>query len=457
MDNHLDLNVESNSTAIMNKSIFFQKGSMSTNTTLHSETEVFSTIGEALYLNPDEADVHFIFESDGERVPAHKIILSSGSEVFKTMFHGSLKEQGDIKIVDSTAEAFKAFLRFFYFNKVDVNVERVAEIMYLGRKYNVAECLRLCTKLLESNISDQTVITALDLAIFHEQQQLQKLCELFIASELDKVLDSENFLICDRRVLEHILKMDNLPCTETRLFKASMAWVKATSHEDNLTRDIVQAHLGNLFYKIRFGFMAFEEFAELLPVYGTLFSANEYNEILQVISELKKEPKLFNNSRRLAVWCDRGIIRCDRFLHCPWFEFFKMEIQEVTKFSTNASLLLGELYMTEIFDRDETPIRYIPDVAITIYVGTNILAQFTTNYSALSSFKIVLPVPILIKRGTIYEIRITIPAYEQRMTGLTFQSKVSLEHGIVVNFYDNERNASTKGVIRSLGFNLLTS
>lgn len=98
-------------------------------------SEVFSSIGQKLYLKSRKADVHFIFESNGnsERVPAHKILLSSASEVFDAMFYGSLKEQGDIKIVDASAEAFKQFLRLFYFNHIELVMDTVAEVMYLGR------------------------------------------------------------------------------------------------------------------------------------------------------------------------------------------------------------------------------------------------------------------------------------------------------------------------------------
>ncbi|KAJ6645775.1 BTB/POZ domain-containing protein 6-A, partial [Pseudolycoriella hygida] len=65
-------------------------------------------IGSKLYLKPDKADIFFLFKSNGERVPAHKMILASGSDVFDQMFYGS---NGDIKIFDVPPEAFKVFLR----------------------------------------------------------------------------------------------------------------------------------------------------------------------------------------------------------------------------------------------------------------------------------------------------------------------------------------------------------
>lgn len=84
--------------------------------------EVFSAVGRKLYLESKNADVYFVFESNGttERIPAHKILLASGSEVFEAMFFGSLKEEGEIKIVDASCAAFKQFLRLFYFNHMEL-------------------------------------------------------------------------------------------------------------------------------------------------------------------------------------------------------------------------------------------------------------------------------------------------------------------------------------------------
>lgn len=74
------------------------------------DAEVYSKIGQKLYLISENADVVFIVEN--KHIPAHKIILAAASDVFKAMFYGSLKEQGDIRIVGATVSAFKEFLSF---------------------------------------------------------------------------------------------------------------------------------------------------------------------------------------------------------------------------------------------------------------------------------------------------------------------------------------------------------
>lgn len=107
------------------------------------DTNVFSKVGRSLYLSEKAADVYLIFES-GERIPAHKPLLVAASEVFDTMFFGSMPEKGDVKMVDVSADAFKEFLQFFYFNKVPLTIQNIGHVMYLGDKYDVAECMKLC-------------------------------------------------------------------------------------------------------------------------------------------------------------------------------------------------------------------------------------------------------------------------------------------------------------------------
>ncbi|XP_037049492.1 BTB/POZ domain-containing protein 3-like [Bradysia coprophila] len=426
---------------------------MSINQHHANETEILSKVGRNLYLNAEKADVHFIFESEDERVPAQKNILSSGSDVFDTMFYGPLKEEGDIKIVDATAEAFKEFLRFFYFNKVDVSMEHVPDVMYLGRKYNVADCQRLCVNLLAANIIEQNAAFVLGLAIIYDEKQLQKSCELIIASLTDEVFKSENFLVCDRRVLEHILKMDRLACTEAELFEACMSWVRATSNEDHLTRDIVQTHLGRLFYEIRFGALTLKEFGELLPVYGELFSANEYSEILRLFSGQEMKPKIFQMEQRSPNWDRTKLIVYDH--GAKFAARNKLKSESVTQFSSNTRLLL-RYFVVDLVITEMKIVRKIENVKVAVIADSTEITQFTCTLQYLGwDCKVDLPSPISIMSENIYEIWITFPTrFQQPFTYRYSNSAEQFENNVVLSFHNYEHDCNGSS-IKSLGFNLM--
>ncbi|XP_055317516.1 BTB/POZ domain-containing protein 2-like [Sitodiplosis mosellana] len=239
---------------------------------------VYSTIGDKLYLSEDRADFHFMFESsDGqyERVAAHKLLLATASDVFEKMFNGSWLEMHEVKIVDALISSFKEFLQFFYLGRVKLTMDNVAKVMYLANKYNVTECLALCTKFLRRTITDDNVCWAYSLAILHEQNDLKRLCELMIALDTKTVFSTTSFLDCDKKTLGHILKLDSFSCSEADVFEACMAWLKNASKKDNLTKEIVKTHLGEWFYEIRYLSMSIESFTKLDPLNGGLFSFEE--------------------------------------------------------------------------------------------------------------------------------------------------------------------------------------
>ncbi|XP_055326078.1 BTB/POZ domain-containing protein 6-A-like, partial [Sitodiplosis mosellana] len=230
-------------------------------------SKLLTAIGRKLYLNSELADVHFVFEAnhDFERVPANKAHLMTGSDVFATMFNGSWKEMDKVKIGDVSAAAFKEFLQFFYLGQVKLTMENIAEVMNLGEMYNVAECLAVCNKFLKNNLNNDNICRHYGLAMLLNQKNLKKACETFIVLNAKTVLKSTDFLACDRKILAQILKLNWMSCTEIELFEACISWVKAASKQNVLTKEIVQAHLGDLFHEIRFGSMSLQAFAALIP------------------------------------------------------------------------------------------------------------------------------------------------------------------------------------------------
>lgn len=267
-------------------------------TTFAYANKVLSSATQKHYLNDDFADVHFIFES-GERVPAHKVLLST-SDVFQTMFNGSWKDEKDVEIVDASADAFKEFLQFFYLDDVKLTMANVAEVMKLGNKYNVTECLNACSKMLIAKLTVENFCSTLDLALLFNRDDVKAKCIAKINFGMLNFLKSSSFLQCDKRILDYILTQDSLNCSEGVLFEAVMSWVCAKTKQNHLTEEIIHAELDDLFYKFRFRSMTFKEFAELIPAYGQIFTKNELQEIIQLIAHGDFEPRLFNVNIRNA-------------------------------------------------------------------------------------------------------------------------------------------------------------
>lgn len=117
-------------------------------------SRLHSKIGRFMYLSDETSDFAFIFETATEIivVPAHKYVLVAANNVFRERFNGPWKEKDNVKMPVGTSDAFKEFLRFFYFDRVNVTVKHVAELLDLAQEFGVIECSNICNKFLNDNI-----------------------------------------------------------------------------------------------------------------------------------------------------------------------------------------------------------------------------------------------------------------------------------------------------------------
>lgn len=212
-----------------------------------------------------------------------------------------MKKSGNIHLTDVSETVFKEFLQFFYLNEVELSTESIADLMYLGHKYMVTNCIDVCIRFLTDCHTVDNVLFVLSIAMLHSHRGLIKLCERFIVRNTNAVFKSRGFLECDRQMLAHILNANLFNYTEVELFEACMAWVKAKSGHDFLSKEIVDEHLGKLFYEIRFGSMTIEEFCRLATMYNAVLS-KDFQTITNLIALPEFQQNKFNTQRRQIKW-----------------------------------------------------------------------------------------------------------------------------------------------------------
>ncbi|XP_055302490.1 uncharacterized protein LOC129568525 [Sitodiplosis mosellana] len=440
-----------------------------------------SSAGKKLYLEDDTADVHFLFESKNakpERVPAHKILLTAVSEAFRAMFSGTWKEKNEVPIVDATAAGFKEFLQFFYLDEIRLTAENIGEVINLGKMYLVTECVKVCDLFLQDNLTVENVCMVYGTATLFDIDELKRLCEASISINATAVLKSPGFLKCDQKTIGRILKLDTLSCPEAEVFDASMAWVKAASKKDTLTKEAVQAHLGDSFYDIRFGSMKMEEFAAIFDSYSmtSVFTADEHKDIVQMITTDTHKPKFFNENRRQDA--QTQTFECSRETDDVDEEQpYHIKEHEVTTFSTNEHLLLKAIVCTgiqyfrkykwieELYEDWKSHLTIMEIREVDGEEVSHILHDDKDfKFKGKGNGRIQLPKPIIIRRGFKYQI-----IFEQETdcgypicTSFEYVSdEVNIEPGIVIKFHNDEKEHRYRyaendrmkgGVIRSLEF-----
>ena len=164
-------------------------------TKLKSEMKVneqkWEHFAEKLYGEKEFADVKIV--CNDKHFDCHKVVLSSQSEVFKTMFKKkSLIEkesEGVMKIdeKDVNSDTMEQLLHYFYFQKVKDNKMINADLMIVAEKYNFKGLLDFCTKYLESNLSDENVLDVLVKAELVGQKNLFDAASKFVCKNIGRV------------------------------------------------------------------------------------------------------------------------------------------------------------------------------------------------------------------------------------------------------------------------------
>jgi len=116
----------------------------------------------------EESDVTFIVQ--GEKIKAHKIVLTTRCEVFKSMFGSGMEESfsKEVDINDIEPKAFRQFLRFLYTNMPPKYAEdSTMELLAAADKYCVDDLRMLCEREINFALNKDNVVDALILAEKH--------------------------------------------------------------------------------------------------------------------------------------------------------------------------------------------------------------------------------------------------------------------------------------------------
>ena len=123
------------------------------------------------------------------RIPAHKLILSMRSPVFRTMFASGMVEArtNEVRIQDFDAAVVMEVLRFLYTDQCDVALH-ADHLLAMACKYQVPGLQTLCENQLCTTLSTETVGNILYLSDLYDATQLQNRALQYIAEHTKQVV-----------------------------------------------------------------------------------------------------------------------------------------------------------------------------------------------------------------------------------------------------------------------------
>ncbi len=120
------------------------------------------------------------------KIPAHKFILSSRSDVFETMFLSQFKESNDkeIEIKDTNIEAFEVFLKCIYFDIFDSKAIKdyslVIDVFRLSHRYQTQELSHFIEEELIELITVSNVVDIYEFALIYDLNKLLNALKVFV-------------------------------------------------------------------------------------------------------------------------------------------------------------------------------------------------------------------------------------------------------------------------------------
>ncbi|XP_031628584.1 uncharacterized protein LOC116344257 [Contarinia nasturtii] len=463
-----------------------------------------------LYLNNESADVFFVFstgDDESERVPAHKLILSAGSDGFKNLFATAEDGQIEFKLDDTTTVAFKEYLQFFYMPKVKLTFENFAVVLRLAKDYGNEDFLTICSHYLDHKLTAENIIWGYGLAIRYGLAILKKNCEQRITESATDVFKSNSFLECDRDVLKHILQIDALKCYESQVLTGCFMWAKASAVQKNLDSTdthVLRAELGDLLFEIRFKSMTMECFTLIVGLYGGFFSGTELEEIIQMITFSDYKSEKFNSKLRLigipangdanvggnngasigscAVGGGGGggvstvtknrsgsndhnkhdILHCNRILQKSVTRYNISKVEK-TRFEANYPLWLHSFNCAQVYNVNDNEIKTLIPISVTIgetkVNQTKVMCTIKTTLSSVDESHVPLCCPIRIEPNRVYTITLELSddvAHAEIYTQTELKKFTELKNGTKVRFIpdpDNKGYDTTKaGLVQRLVF-----
>jgi len=186
-----------NDLLIYNSAIEAEQAKVNSNSLL---SDIQSLVG-----SEDMADIVLVC-SDGERVPAHKVILGARSPYFRAMFRSNMieVERKEVHLEEVRRPVLFALLNFIYGDRTDFDTSISVDLLRLADQYGVSSLIPHCEEVVINSLSVTTVLDVLRLCIHFPS--IKAGCIDFIAQNFGQMMSLEEFSQLPEDLLKQVLR-----------------------------------------------------------------------------------------------------------------------------------------------------------------------------------------------------------------------------------------------------------
>lgn len=339
--------------------------------------------------------------------------------------------------------------------KVELSMKHIQSVMYLGHKYQIDGCLKICSTFLMEHLTVNEMCRGYQMAIRYEQTDLKNFCLRRISMNAETVLKTDGFLECDWILLNDIVKFDKLLCRETTLLEACIKWGRNECERNDEKhfdeKSNIRKCLGGVIYEIRFREINWTEFGKHYVDSLKLYDCDELIEIDRIMKGENIISTKFNCSPRFnsvisnvstlpPIECQRRSNKTSNYyiLHNKVSLIFSSnKILAFVGFSVSCKPLNNNFRYDISVQRLDTKTQIVETLG---QAGNEV--NFTK--------------PLIVHKNIKYKIHLDFSSNDTKVVSNSkFENKVELDNGATIIFHQDtttEFNNVEKGVITHLYF-----
>ena len=194
-----------------------------------------------------------IVGKEGERHPAHRIMLAAASRYFRAMFDGNFLEsqKPEITISNIDGAVLKHLIEYAYRGKIECRATlHDVQCLYEGAHYlQFDRLLRMCSDWIKLHVNSSNCLSYAIFAHQYDDSTLRRLCDRISAVNIMKLVDTDDFRLLSVDHVTRLLSHDELGVrVENDVVGILHQWIKhdETSrrhHAENLATKVIRLPL----------------------------------------------------------------------------------------------------------------------------------------------------------------------------------------------------------------------
>ncbi|XP_001651156.2 BTB/POZ domain-containing protein 6 [Aedes aegypti] len=182
--------------------------------------------------NPYLSDVVFKVGQAGVLIYAHKLIITTASEVFYAQFNGHFMEarndqkSAPVIVQDIEPGVFLEVLIYIYCERVNLNASNMLDIYYASHKYMLQSLSEKCEDAFERLTTEDNVLKVFQENQKHRFDNVDQQCLKIIRDNPIKHFKQDHFLKLSAEALLVIASQSTINCQEDHMRQAIETWKK---------------------------------------------------------------------------------------------------------------------------------------------------------------------------------------------------------------------------------------